>query len=299
MKTLVTGGAGFIGHNLVNELVNLNCDTIVIDNQSSNNGSNYNWNLKTSNYNFNLANLSNFERLVSLMDGVDYVFHMASDVSIPYCIENPALSFTNNLNSFTYTIEAARIAKVKKFIFSSTSAVYGLTDNQANETDSVNCLNPYSYSKFAGECLAKMYYELYQLPTVCLRYFNVYGPGQPATGQYAPVIGIFKRQKESGQPLTIVGDGSQERDFVHVSDVVSANLTVAFKSVEKYGEIYNVGTGESISIDELSNIISDEKIYLPPRIGEAKYSKANIEKIKSTYDWYPKINLKNFLSEKI
>ena len=295
MKALVTGGAGFIGSTLVKRLLEFDYEVIVIDNESG--GGKANWNLEAENHDFDLADFSYYERLKNLMWSVDYVFHMAADVSVQYCVEEPENSYANNMNCFINVIGAARETNIKRFVFSSTSAIYGLLDKVAIETDDISPLNAYSYSKYAGECLAKMYYKLYGLQTVCLRYFNVYGPGQPSRGQYAPVLGIFEKQLASGQNLTVVGNGLQERDFVHVDDVVEANIVVAAQDMDKYGEVYNVGTGKSISIIDLARKISDNIEYVPPRDGEARYSCADTTKIQSAYGWKPQKTLDEWINE--
>jgi UDP-glucose 4-epimerase len=163
----------------------------------------------------------------------------------------------------------------------------------------VETLNTYSLSKFSGENLMKLYFDLYGLRTVSLRYFNAYGPRQPASGQYAPVIGIFKRQKDNGESLTIVGDGNQTRDFIHVSDIVNANIKAATIDTNTYGEVYNVGTGVHYSIKKIASMISDNHIHIPPRPAEARFSCANIHKIKSVYEWTPQINLETWIKENL
>jgi len=158
-------------------------------------------------------------------------------------------------------------------------------------------LNPYSVTKIAGEKLCKMYTDLFGMKTVTFRYFNVYGDRAPRTGQYSPVIGIFFRQRDAGEDLTIVGDGEQRRDFVHVSDVVSANLTAAFKDVadENYGQVYNVGSGKNYSVNEIASWISDKQTHLPERVGEVRVSLANIDKIKNVFGWEPKVELEEWV----
>jgi UDP-glucose 4-epimerase len=226
---------------------------------------------------------------------------MAADVSIPYCIENPLNSYSNNLLSTLLILESARLSRnIERVIFSSTSAIYGLTENVSSESDKINCLNSYSHSKYAGEQLMKMYFDLYRVPTISFRYFNVYGNRQPTTGQYAPVIGIFSNQKNSGKKLTVTGDGMQTRDFVHVSDVVSANIIVAESDIDDgFGEVYNVGTGANYTIKKIANMIHNECEHIAPRIGESTFSCANISKIKSVFGWYPKVNLEEWLKENV
>ena len=158
-------------------------------------------------------------------------------------------------------------------------------------------MNPYSVSKVAGENICKMYTELFGLPTVIFRYFNVYGERQPVRGQYAPVIGIFLRQLAAGEPLTIVGDGEQRRDFVHVSDVCNANIMAAISNPEEdaYGQIYNIGCGVNYSINQIANMISDNQVSLPERPGESRVTKANTEKVRKTFGWKPQIDLQDWI----
>ena len=294
-KALVTGGAGFIGSNLVDLLLERDYEVIVVDNESANSHTEYYWNDKTKNYKIDLN--SNVDALTELCKGCDYIFHLAADVSIPYCIEHPNNSYLNNVGGLCSVLEAARHAQVDKVVFSSTAAIYGLTNKVCVETDVPNPLNPYSVSKLAGEQLMKMYYNLYNVKTVTLRYFNAYGPRQPKSGQYAPVIGIFSQQKRDGNTLTVVGDGHQTRDFVHVSDIALANLTVAEKDVDNYGQVYNVGTGKPLSIKKIASMFSDDIMHLAPRPAEARHSSANISKIKRTYSWEPKVNLEEWIKE--
>lgn len=291
MKSLVTGGCGFIGSHLVDQLVKLDHEVIVLDRVQPN----YK-NLKAKYYIQDLS--ENYTKFAYHFEGVDNVFHLASDVSIPYCVEKPNESMANNILSTMNVLEASRIYKVNKFLFSSTSAVYGNSFYLPSvETNPTECLNTYSISKHTGEELCKMYYNLYGLKTLIFRYFNVYGERQHKKGQYAPVMSIFMNQKNNRQPLTIVGDGYQTRDFIHVSDVVSANILASQKDIGNYGEIFNVGTGIGVSIREIADIISDYQINIPERIGEVLHSRANIDKIYKSINWQPKINLKKWITQ--
>jgi UDP-glucose 4-epimerase len=193
-------------------------------------------------------------------------------------------------------------------VYSSTSSAYGLKNNPPLNEDMPNdCLNPYSVTKTSGEELCKMYSKLYNLETIIFRYFNVYGERQPLKGQYAPVVGIFQRQKKNGEPMTIVGDGEQRRDFTHVSDVVSANTIAATKTFDQwqedgtkrfiyqFGQIYNVGTGVNYSVNEIAKIIGGDTINIPPRVGESRITLANNSKIKRELGWKPTVDLKSWL----
>lgn len=279
MKSIVTGGCGFIGSHLVNRLIDLGHEVIVLDRVQH-----YNPNPKATYY---LCNLSEkYSKYIHLFESVNNVFHLASEVSIPYCVEKPNESMANNILSTMNVLECSRVHNVDKFVFSSTSAVYGNTMFNPNyETNTVQCLNTYSISKYSGEQLCKMYYELYGLKTVMFRYFNVFGEGQHKTGQYAPVMSIFKRQKDNKEPLTVVEPGYQTRDFVHVSDVVYANILASQRELENYGEVFNIGTGIGTEIQEVADTISDYQIKIPQRPGEVMHSTANIDKVKDTLGW--------------
>jgi UDP-glucose 4-epimerase len=279
MKSLVTGGCGFIGSNLVNQLVEIGHEVIVLDKVHP-----VNPNPKAIYY---LQDLSeSYIKYIHLFESVNNVFHMASEVSIPYCVEKPNESMANNVLSTMNALECARIHNTDKFVFSSTSAVYGNTMFNPNyETNQVQCLNTYSISKYSGEQLCKMYYDLYGLKTVIFRYFNVYGEGQHKTGQYAPVMSIFKRQKENNDPLTVIEPGYQTRDFVHVSDVVYANILASQKDIDSYGEVFNIGTGTGTEIQEVADLMSSYQIKIPERPGEVMHSTANIDKVKEWFGW--------------
>lgn len=293
MKSLVTGGAGFIGSHIVEKLLSMKHEVIVIDNEYSDNEQ-FNWNEKAHNYKYNICD---YVHTRPLYDGVDYVFHCAAEARIGPSIENPINTMNINTLGTCTVLQCAREAGVKKVMYSSTSAAYGLNPSPNIETQPNDCLNPYSVSKVAGEELCKMYTDLYNLPTVIFRYFNVYGERAPRKGQYAPVTGIFLRQLAAGEPLTIVGDGEQRRDFVYVGDVARANIMAAISNLEpeKYGQVYNVGTGKNYSVNEIAEQISDNIINIPPRVGEARTSLADISKIKSALGWEPKTDIRKWI----
>lgn len=291
MKSLVTGGCGFIGSNLVNRLVDIGHEVIVLDKVHS-----VNSNSKAIYY---LQDLSeNYTKYIHLFESVNNVFHMASEVSIPYCVKKPNESMANNVLSTMNVLECARVHNIDKFIFSSTSAVYGNSMFNPNyETNQVQCLNTYSISKYSGEQLCKMYYDLYGLKTIIFRYFNVYGEGQHKTGQYAPVMSIFKRQKENNEPLTVIEPGYQTRDFVHVSDVVYANILASQKDIDTYGEVFNIGTGTRTEIQKIADLISTYQIKIPERPGEVIHSTANIDKVKEWFGWNYSVKVLEWIKE--
>ena len=291
MKALVTGGAGFIGSNLVDKLLEDKHDVVVFDNETANTHDGYYWNDKAENYHVDLSKNRSSNLLQTYCNDLDCIFHMAADISVQYSIESPFESYSNNINSLFNVLEFAKRYKIGKVVFSSSASVYGVTDKVCLETDATDPLNAYALSKLNGEQIMKMYHDLYGINTVSLRYFNVYGPRQSNTGQYAPVVGIFQKQKESNGALTIVGDGKQTRDFVHVSDVVSANMLVADRDVNG---VYNVGTGVEYSVNQIADLISDDQVYIPARVGEARRSVADISKIKSI-GWRPNVKLEEWI----
>lgn len=293
IKSIVTGGCGFIGTHLVNRLVNLGHEVIVLDRVKPSEP-----NPKVKYY---LQDLSEqYSKYIHLFESVNNVFHLASEVSIPYCVDKPNESMANNVLSTMNILECSRIHNVDKFVFSSTSAVYGNTMFiPSYESNKVQCLNTYSISKYTGEQLCKMYYDLYGLKTVIFRYFNVYGEGQHKTGQYAPVMSIFKKQKNDKKPLTVVEPGYQTRDFIHVSDVVYANILASQKELDVYGEVFNVGTGEGTEIQKIADLISDYQTTIPKRPGEVLHSRANIDKIKEKLGWTFKVNVINWIKKNL
>ena len=295
MKSLVTGGAGFIGSHLVDRLLEMGHEVIVIDNESAESNEEFYWNDKAQNYKYDVRDYKNTR---PLYEGVDYVFHTAAESRIQPAILNPIEAVSVNCVGTVTVLQCAREAGVQKVIYSSTSSGYGFNEPPNNEEQRDDCLNPYSVSKVAGEKLCKMYNDLFELKTVFFRYFNVYGERQPIKGQYAPVIGIFLRQRGDGEALTIVGDGEQRRDFTHVSDVVSANVLAATVEVDDscYGQLYNVGNGVNYSINEIADAISDNQITIPPRIGESRVTLANNTKLKETFGWNPKVNLMEWIN---
>ena len=294
-KSLVTGGAGFIGSNLVDRLLELGHEVVVIDNEYSDAHDHFYWNDKAQNYKYDIRD---YENTRPLYDGVDYVFHIAAEARIQPAIENPIEAVSINSVGTVTVLQCSREAGVKRVMYSSTSSGYGTNQTPNVETQSDDCLNPYSVSKVNGEKLCKMYTDLFGLQTVCFRYFNVYGERQPLKGQYAPVIGIFLRQRDAGEPLTIVGDGNQRRDFTYVGDVVNANILAATKEVdnEAFGQVYNVGTGTNYSVNQISRMISDNIVNIAPRPGEARISLANNKKLSSTFGWKPTMVLEDWIA---
>ena len=295
--SIVTGGAGFIGSHIVEKLLQLEHMVVVIDNEYSDND-NFHWRKDTLNVNIDITD---YKGLKQAFTGADYIFHCAAEARIGPAIENPVNALNINTIGTCNVLQCAREVKAKKVLYSSTSSGYGLNEAPNVETQPDDCLNPYSVSKVNGEKLCKMYTDLFGLETVIFRYFNVYGNRQPIKGQYAPVIGIFLRQLENDQELTIVGDGEQRRDFVNVKDVVQANILAATKELDDsaLGQVYNVGTGVNYSVNEIAKMISDFTVNIDARPGEAKETLAHISRIKGTLGWEPTIKVEDWISEQL
>ena len=293
MKFLVTGGAGFIGSHIVDKLLNEGHVVTVVDDESADNK--FWWNDDATNHK---ASINCYDCLPYLMDGIDVVFHLAAESRVQKCAKNPRMAVKTNVMGLCNVLQSARDKDVKRVIYSSTSSAYGLTNPIPNEEDmKVDCINPYASTKVAGELLCKNFSDLYGLETVIFRYFNVYGDRSPIKGQYAPLVGRFLDQYKKGKPLTIVPDGSQKRDYVHVSDVVEANMIAGFKKDIDSGEIYNVGSGISHSVTEIADMISNKQEWIEPRDGEAKETLADIGKIKSFFQWKPTVKLQDWIKE--
>jgi len=286
--SLVTGAAGFIGSNLVDYLLKQGHSVVCVDNESANNDKFY-WNDKTINVS---GDITNYKFMKNVFTNVEYVFHLAAESRLQPSIENPIQAVEKNCVGTTVMLQCAREVGVKRFVYSSTSSGYGNNPYPNVETQPDDCLNPYSASKIAGEKFCKMYTDLYGLETVVLRYFNVFGHRSPQRGQYAPVIGIFQRQRDAGEPLTIVGDGSQRRDFVHVEDVARANYLASLMPLKGHeGEVFNVGTGSAYSIKQIADAISDDQVYIDKRSGEMETTFADITKIGEVIGWKPEIDV--------
>lgn len=295
MKCLVTGGAGFIGSNLVDKLIDSGYEVLVIDDESATAHDHFYYNEIANYFKFDICD---YESIRPLFNGVDYVFHLAAESRIQPTLENPVGAVRTNTLGTATVLQCAKEAGVKRVMYSSTSSAYGLKNTPPlHENARTDCLNPYSVSKVAGEALCKMYTDLFGLETITFRYFNVYGPRQPLRGQYAPVIGLFLRQKAAGEPLTIVGDGTQRRDFTHVNDIIQANISAMTKGTP--GTLYNVGTGTNTSVVELARMISDVVKFIPERPGEAKVSLADNQLICNDLDWKVTVKLEDYIEEQV
>lgn len=293
---LVTGGAGFIGSNMVDFLIDQGHDVFVIDNLST--GKLENLNDKVNFFQMDLSDNRNLGALKTIIKKVDFVIHMAAIPNVQQSIDDPLHTNKHNFQSTINLIDSCRNTNVKKIIFSSTSAIYGNSDNlPANENSKPNPLSPYGLQKLIGEQYLKLYSELYGLKIVCLRYFNVFGERMTNEGAYKSVISIFIEQKEKNTNLTITNDGNQRRDFIYVGDVINANYLSCLKDTNNF-TIYNVGSGSNISVNEIASYFNHPITYIGKRI-EPFQTLCDNNKLKQQLGWEPKISVENWLKLKL
>lgn len=281
-NVLVTGGAGFIGSHIVEELVKQKAKVTILDNFSSGTLTNL---LAILPYiNIIYGDISNPFTALKATKNQDTVFHLAALVSVAQSVENPQFCKQINLIGTKNLLEGCKKKGVKNFVFSSSSAIYGNRDEECKEEDSTKPLSPYAKYKLESEKLCKQYAKDYGINTASLRYFNVYGDRQKVNGEYAAVVAKFKYNLIHKKPLVIFGDGKQTRDFIHVSKVVEANLNIAIQA-NLNGEVFNIGSGKSINllelIEQLEKEINTKKtdlVFEDERSGDIKFSSANCEK---------------------
>jgi nucleoside-diphosphate-sugar epimerase len=295
--SLVTGGCGFIGSHIVDKLRNMGHYVIVIDDLSAKENEDFYYHKDVVNVKYHIKDISK-DDCSEYFNGVDYVFHLAARSRIQPTIGSPNECFEVNVVGTQRVLEWSRLNKIKRVIYSGTSSLYGKQNAiPFNPNMPADCLNPYSMSKWMGERICDLYSQLYDLPSIVLRYFNVYGPREPIKGEYAPVIGLFKRQIKHNKPMTIVSPGTQRRDFTYIDDVVDANICAMNKSVKEIGhKVYNVGTGKNYSILEIADMICGERVFIPARPAEVVETLADISDTIKDLQWRPKYKLKDMIN---
>lgn len=289
MKTLVTGGAGFIGSHLVDRLLDDGHDVLVLDDFSKGNPANLSHLENNQRLTIHRVNVSEHHTIAPLFSGVEWVIHLAALADIVPSVEEPLKYHRANVDGTVAVLESSRKAAVKRFVYAVSSSCYGLPDEfPTTETAQIMPTYPYALTKNVAEQYVLHWQQLYGMPCVALRLFNVYGPRAKTSGAYGAVFGVFLAQKLAGKPLTVVGDGSQTRDFTFVTDVVDAMVQAADSQIS--GEVFNVGSGFTYSISYLANLLGGEVVHLPKRPGEPDCTFADIGKIKNMLGWQPKIS---------
>jgi len=285
-KYIVTGGAGFIGSHLVDKIIENGNKAVVIDNLST--GKKQNLNPKAD---FFQLDICNFEKIKPLFSGADGVFHLAAIASVPFSVENPLLTTKVNVSGTVNVFKSASENKVKRVVFASSSSVYGDQGQLPLKEKMVpNPKSPYALQKLVGEQFAIMFKDLYKMPIVCLRYFNVYGPRIDFNSDYSLVLGKFLKLKSENKPLTIFGTGEQTRGFCYVSDVVSSTIMAMESEKIMGGEVINISHKKSYSVNYLARLIGGKIQHLPQRQGDVLHTKADIALAKKLLGWEPKVN---------
>jgi len=294
MKAVVTGGAGFIGSHLVDQLLKNNFNVTVLDNLST--GRLENISHVIDKIHFIQCDISNYENLSQAFENADYIFHIAALADIVPSIQNPVGYYEANIHGTFRILEASKNLNLKKFIYVASSSCYGIPNKYpTNENSEISPQYPYALTKRMGEELVMHWGQVYKIPVLSFRLFNVYGTRSRTSGTYGAVFGVFLAQKLAGVPLTVVGDGNQTRDFTYVTDVTNALFTGAMSSLSN--EIYNVGSGQTVSVNRLVELLGCEKTYIPKRPGEPDCTYADISKIKKDLNWTPKVSIENGVQE--
>ena len=301
MRVLVTGGAGFIGSHTVDHLLAEGVEVVVFDNLRSGRLENIRQHVNKRNFRFVRGDIRDSHLVKDLVSDVDAVIHLAALVSVPESIKDPALTYAINVNGTLNLLKASVDFGVKRFVYASSCAVYGNAENLPIKEDyPPKPLSPYASSKLTAEDYVQKYNRNFGLETVCLRYFNVYGPRQ-IYSDYSGVITRFINRLTNGLPLVIFGDGEQTRDFVYVTDVAEANI-LALKHAKAIGEIFNIGTGVGTTINRLASMLLElagknslETVHSEPREGDIRHSVADISKAKEKLGYCPKVSLKDGL----
>lgn len=290
MKTVVTGGAGFIGSHLVDRLLADGHTVLVLDNFSTGRPENLAHLARHPRLSLERVDVADAARPVPLLAGADWVFHLAALADIVPSIERPLEYHRANVDGTVAVLEAARVAGVRRFLYAASSSCYGVPDVYPTaETAAMRPQYPYALTKLLGEQCVLHWGQVYRMPVVSLRLFNVYGPRSRTSGTYGAVFGVFLAQKLNRRPFTVVGDGTQSRDFTFVSDVADAFVAAAQSPLD--GEVFNVGTGAPVSVNRLVELLQGDVVHIPKRPGEPDRTHADIAKIGSRLGWRPKVSI--------
>jgi len=289
---LVTGGAGFIGSHLVERLLEDGHEVIVLDNLSSGRMENLESVKNQQRLTVRRVDISNYGEIEPLFRGVDWVFHLAALADIVPSIQHPLKYHRSNVDGTFAVLEAARSAAVGRLVYAASSSCYGIPDEfPTPETAPIRPMYPYALTKYLGEQYVLHWNKVYKLPCVSLRLFNVYGPRSRTTGAYGAVFGVFLAQKLAGKPFTVVGEGTQTRDFTFVTDVVDAFVCVAESAID--GEVLNVGSGNTYSVNHLVSLLGGDVVHIPKRPGEPDCTFADTRKISQMLGWKPRVSFED------
>ena len=293
MRYIVTGGAGFIGSNLVDLLIDEGHEVHVIDNFSS--GKKENCNEKAKYFELDISDSNNYEDLKKILLGCNGVFHLAALPRVQESIDNPLHFEKNNTLSTINILKACADSNVKRLVYSASSSAYGNTIQlPSKEDDPVNPISPYAMQKYYGEIACRMFANVYGIETVSLRYFNVYGERQSLEGAYALVMCVFARQRLNNEPLTIRGDGEQRRDFTHVKDIAKANILAMHSEMVGSGEVINIGNNDNRSVNQIANMIGGPTVNVDPVV-EPRETLADNSKAKNLLGWNPTIIIEEWV----
>ncbi len=288
-KALVTGGAGFIGSHLVDKLLKEGYSVVVLDNFSTGRPENLKHQENNGNLEIIKADISDLDFIKPYFKGVDHVFHLAALADIVPSIVNPLGYYRSNVDGTFSVVEASRIQGVKKIVYAASSSCYGIPDSfPTPETAQMRPQYPYALTKLLGEQLVLHWGQVYKIPVLSLRLFNVYGPRSRTSGTYGAVFGVFLAQKLNNRPFTVVGDGMQTRDFVFVTDVANAFFIAASSNCQQ--EVMNVGSGNTYSVNRLIELLAGKVTYIPKRPGEPDCTFGDTAKIRKLLGWSPKVN---------
>ncbi len=294
-KVVITGGAGFIGSHLADMLVqysSVNYDVHVVDNLAA--GVRENVPIGAT---LHEVDIRNFDALQPIFEGAQYVFHCAALPRVQPSIIDPRTTHDVNVNGTLNVLVAARDAGVKRVVYSASSSAYGNQDTlPLHEDMRAQPMSPYGLQKYIGELYCRQFHEIYSMETVSLRYFNVYGPRARTDGAYALVIGKFLEQRKRGEPMTMVPDGTQSRDFTHVHDVVCANILAARSSNVGKGEVINIGGGNNKTVLEIARLMGGPHVFIEPRL-EPKHTLASITRAKELLGWEPSVKFEDGIEE--
>ncbi|EME70552.1 UDP-glucose 4-epimerase [Paramagnetospirillum caucaseum] len=296
MQSLVTGGAGFIGSHLVDRLLAEGHKVRVIDNFACGHRDNLSQHAGNPALEIHEIDITEAEAIRPLFEGVDWVFHLAAMADIVPSIKNPGIYHHANVDGTIAVLEAARAAGVKRFLYTASSSAYGFPDTfPTPETAPPRPMYPYALTKWVGEQYVLHWGQTYDMPVVSLRLFNVYGPRHRTAGTYGAMFGVFLAQKLAGKPYTVVGDGTQTRDFTFVTDVADAFFTAA--SSDLCNEVMNVGSDGTYAVNRIVELLQGEVLHIPKRPGEPDCTWADISKIKRLLGWSPKVSLEQGVGE--